>query len=107
MLKHAESLNEHDCRAVAVLRNMLEKVPAVEIENLHTESCRSGDRHDIIARVGFAGQRRTLVCAFMSNGQPRHVRAAVLALRDSISRDDENAIPLLITPYLSEEARAI
>ncbi len=92
-----------------ILMSLLKKVSAIEVESLRTESSPSGKRDDlgIVAQVNLAGRRHTLMCAFKSNSQPRHVRVAALELRERIRKVGKNAIPVLIAPYLSEDARAI
>ena len=67
----------------------------------------AGRRVDIRTSITAFGRHHTLVCEVQRDGQPRHVRNAVLQLRDSVARMHADATPMLITPFLSEESRAI
>jgi hypothetical protein len=107
MLKSSDSMKDLEHQAAAVLRGMLQKVPAVDTDSVSTESRPRDARYDFVVHVASAGQHRTLVCEVKANGQPRHVRAAVLALRDWVEREDKSAVPVVIAPYLSNEARTI
>ena len=90
-----------------MLRLLLEQVPAIE----HLDVRRAGDAGDrsidLIAHVDAFGHRHTLVCEVKSSGQPRHVRPALLLLRDYVEQQAEQATPVFIAPYLSTEAQAL
>ncbi len=94
-------------QAADALRRILEEVPAVEhleVRNVGQE----GDRAvDLIAHVDFFGRRHTLVAEVKSSGQPRHVRAALLQLKEYAQRQPEPVTPVFIAPYLSAEAQAL
>jgi hypothetical protein len=94
-------------QAADALRRILEEVPAVEhleVRNIGQE----GDRAvDLIAHVDLFGRRHTLVAEVKSSGQPRHVRAALLQLKEYVQRQPEPVTPVFIAPYLSAEAQAL
>jgi hypothetical protein len=48
-----------------------------------------------------------LVCEVKTSGQPRHVRTAILQLRNYAAHQSRPATPILIAPYLSPEAQAL
>ncbi|MGD9946247.1 MAG: type IV toxin-antitoxin system AbiEi family antitoxin [Burkholderiaceae bacterium] len=94
--------------AAKALRRLLEQVPI--IGHLDVEQVRrrgTGHGADLVARLEASGRRHTLVCEVKSSGQPRHVRPALLQLRDHIAREMSGAVPVFIAPYLSPETRAL
>ena len=97
-----------EVRAAEALKELFDSRPNIEISEIQFEP-RVGDgrRADILALISAFGRRHTLVCEIKNNGQPRHVRNAVLQLRDCVARMNISAVPILITPFLSEKSRAI
>jgi len=61
----------------------------------------------IVAHVEVSGRLHTLVCEVKSSGQPRHVRLALLQLRDFVASQAKEAAPIFSAPYLSPEAQAM
>lgn len=104
MLKASDSMNELEQRAAAALQEILEQVPAIKLKAVDVEPQGS---IDILAHIDVAGRRHTLACEVKASGQPRHVRTALLQLRDYAARLGGTAIPLFIAPYLSPEAQAL
>ena len=106
MLKQANPV-KMELQAADALRRVLAEVPAVEhleVRNVGQE----GDRAvDLIAHVDLFGRRHTLVAEVKSSGQPRHVRAALLQLKEYAQRQPEPVTPVFIAPYLSAEAQAL
>lgn len=100
-------MNKLEHRAAEALRGLLEQVPA--IESIDVECAPAGpDRGvDILAHINVAGRRRALVCEVKASGQPRHVRMALLQLRDHVAHVGDGATPIFIAPYLSAEAQAL
>jgi hypothetical protein len=109
MVKTGRSVKgaEVEARALEALTALLEKVPVIEPDDV--EIVRPGPQRgpDIEIHVELLGRRHTLVCEVKANGQPRHVRTALLQVRDFVSYLGENAIPVLIAPYLSPEAQGL
>jgi len=87
------------------LRRFLLDVPVINIVSIENNVSDRGVEIDVVVRVRGAGRRRTLVCGVKGNGQPRHVRMALVQLRDATSRAGDGAIPIFIAPYLSPVAR--
>lgn len=107
MLKMADSLNELEHRAAEALRALLNQVPAISSTDVALE-VQGGDWHaDILARVNAGDRRHVLVCEVKSSGQPRHVRMALLQLRNYVAHYGAEAIPIFIAPYLSPEAQSL
>ncbi|MGD0104309.1 MAG: type IV toxin-antitoxin system AbiEi family antitoxin [Rhodopila sp.] len=103
----ADSLKELEHRAAEALRALLEQVPAIGSTDIELEAQGVDRRADILARVNIAGRRHVLICEVKSSSQPRHVRMAVLQLRDYVAHYEAHAIPIFIAPYLSPEAQAL
>lgn len=97
-----------ELQAAKALRLLLKQVPAIGHLDVQQERHRSaGYKADLIARFDVSGDRHTLVCEVKPNGQPRHVRPALLELRDYAERRANGVIPVFIAPYLSVEAQAL
>lgn len=108
MLKFYESVKSLEHRAGEALLALLQQVPVIERDMLKCERRPWDGRYDFVVGLHIkGGGQRTLVCEVKSNGQPRHVRNAVLALRDWVDLNDSHTIPVLLAPYLSPEAREI
>ena len=109
MMKSYRSGKELEMRAGEALRRLFDSRFQIEVENIEFEphiadNCKA----DILVSINAFGHRHTLICEVKHDGQPRHVRNAVLQLRDSVGRmKNFSAIPVLIAPFLSEKSRAI
>ena len=79
----------------------------IKLKELKLEPLGPDPGVDFVAHVNISGKRHTLVGQYKSNGQPRHVRTALLQLRDYVSRLGKNTTPILIAPYLSPEGQAL
>jgi hypothetical protein len=107
MLKIGESLKDVEHLAAEALRELLAQVPTIASIEVELEAAQA-DRHvDILAHVTVAGRRHALVCEVKANGQPRHVRTAVLQLRSYLAHYGADATSVFIAPYLSPEAQAL
>ena len=108
MLKNAKLVNTIERKATESLQRLLEQVPVVKLRTLeHEPPPLDHQEIDIVADVEVSGRRHTLVCEVKSSAQPRHVRIAVLQLRNYVVRHAQNATPVLIAPYLSPDAQAL
>lgn len=107
MLKASQSMKDVEHQAARTLRQLLEQVPAIQLLDIEHESLHPSFAVDIVAHIGVAGARRVLVCEVKSSGQPRHVRTALLQLRNYIAHQAPDATPLFIAPYLTLEAQAL
>ena len=107
MLKPHESMNELENRAAGALRALIEQVPAIKLEHIKVEPLDADRGVDILARILVADRPHVLVCEVKANGQPRHVRMALLQLRNYVAHFASEATPIFIAPYLSPEAQAL
>lgn len=94
-------------RAAEVLRMLLQQVPAIKLVDIEQESQGPDRVVDIVAHIDVSGRRHALVCEVKANGQPRHVRMALLQLRNYVVHHAQDATPVFIAPYLSPEAQAL
>jgi len=107
MLKVPLSVKELEIEAAGALKALIANVPAIRLEDVEVEP-KSFDPHiDIVAHINVSDHPHVLVCEVKSNGQPRHVRAALLQLRNYVVHFGKDATPVLIAPYLSPEAQAL
>jgi len=107
MLKNSDLMKDLERQAAGALRLLLEQVPAIKLLDIEHEALTPDDGVDIVARVEVYGRRQALVCEVKSSGQPRHVRLALLQLRDYVTNQAKDAAPVFIAPYLSPEAQAL
>jgi hypothetical protein len=94
-------------RAAETLKELFDEVPAVKLKHLELEPQGCDRGVDILVHVNIAGRRQLIVCEVKASGQPRHVRMALLQLRDYVAHSRAHATPVLIAPYLSSEAQAL
>jgi Transcriptional regulator, AbiEi antitoxin, Type IV TA system len=106
MVKSLDPVNVEQ-QAVELLRNTLAEVPEVELVDILTEPVRQDRSTVFIARLSFNGQRRTIVAEVKVSGQPRHVQTALFQLRRYVEGQQESVVPVVVAPYLSEDARAL
>ncbi len=94
-------------QATQALRLLLEQVPAIRLLDIQQEVPGLAQDADIVARINVSGRRHVLICEVKSTGQPRHVRMALLQLRDYMAHYAQDATPVFIAPYLSSDAQAL
>jgi hypothetical protein len=117
MLKSPYAMNALEIDAAAALDGLLAQIPPVEQRSIEVAPAPAGpDRGiDFIAHITVQGRRYQLICEVKSSGQPRHVRSALLELRNyaahhpsaPYSFHDDQTVPVFIAPYLSAEARQL
>lgn len=107
MLKAGDSMKNIERQAVGALRLLVEQVPAIKLLDIEHEGLIPDHGVDIVAHIEVSGRRHALVCEVKSSGQPRHVRLALLQLRDFVANQAEDVTPVFIAPYLSPEAQAL
>ena len=110
MMKSVETVKELDVVAVDAVRDLLSYVPNLEIGSV-------GRDYQIDLRIALSrgGVNYALIIEVKPNGAPRFVRSAVYQLRDYVAHVDQSnyadadqrLIPMLVSPYLSPESRAI
>ena len=104
MMQSVETVKEPDIVAVDTVRDLLGHVPNLEIGSV-------GRDYPIDLRIALSrdGVNYALIIEVKPNGAPRFVRSAVYQLRDYVAHvdTDQRLIPMLVSPYLSPESRAI
>lgn len=107
MLKTPESVKEMEDRAASSLKALIEQVPAIKLEDIKVEPSDTDQGVDILAHLNVSDRHHVLVCEVKNSGQPRHVRMALLQLRNYVAHFGNEATPIFIAPYLSAEAQAL
>ncbi len=107
MLKTSVLMKEVDRQGVEALRLLLEQVPTIKLLDIEHEALELDRGAHIVAHIDLAGTRHALFCEVKSSGQPRHVRTALMQLRNDVVHHEQNATPVLIAPYLSHDAQAL
>ena len=79
----------------------------IDVLDIEHQMQKSDHGIDLLARVKVSGRQHALVCGVGASGQPRHVRVALLQLRDYVANQAKDAVPVFIAPYLSPEAQAL
>lgn len=99
------NLVKTELRAADALRLLLEEVPAIDSADVHVVGHEPDAGIDVVVNVTAFGYQHKLVAEVKSSGQPRHVRSALLSLRDFVGRQTDHVTPILIAPYLSPQAQ--
>ena len=107
MLKQVISMKETEIRGGEALRQLLERVPILQIEGIDIEAESKDGEPDLIARLLVDGRQHLLVCECKSSGQPRYARSALLQLRNYVMRHPSLATPVFIAPYISPAVRQL
>jgi hypothetical protein len=96
-------------RASEALKAFLGTIPQLSIADVRLTDDRGEVDHpvDIIAETEFAGRRMRLLVEVKSSGQPRMAREAAYQLKRYVSRSEQQGVPMLIAPYLSEQSQAV
>ena len=115
-MKHADTVKTLEFRAVDAIRDLLLDMPGVEVESVEYER-KLGSHYTMDGLIAFThwGNNYALVVEVKSNGAPRFVRSGVHQLESCVARlrrsGEANAgrrlIPILVSPYLSPESRAV
>lgn len=96
-----------ESRAGEALRQLLGNVPILRVEGIEAQTMSGDWAPDLIARLLVDGRQHVLICAYKSNGQPRHARSALLELRNYVDHRAPQATPIFIAPYLSPAVRQL
>ena len=115
MMKSIETVKELDIVAVNAVRDLLSHVPNLEISSVDYEEDIGRNQIDLRIALSRGGVNYALIIEVKPNGAPRFVRSAVYHLRDYVAHADQSnhadadqrLIPMLVSPYLSPESRAI
>lgn len=98
-------MKKSEVRAVQALREVLERIPILQIAGFDVEAMSNDWEPDLVARVLVSGRQHVLICEYKSNGQPRHARSALLELKNYIAHRAPAATPIFIAPYISSVVR--
>lgn len=109
MMKSAKIVKEIEIEIVAAIRDLLGHVPNLEIGSVDYEENVGRDQIDLWIALSCGSVNYALIIEVKANGAPRFVRSAIYQLRDYVAHADANQrlIPMLVSPYLSPESRAI
>lgn len=107
MLKPSISVKDLEAQAAGALTSLLAQVPAIKVRGVNIAPEGPDRDADILAKIDVSGRRYVIVCEVKSSGQPRHVRTALLQLRDHVAHRAPGAVPVFVAPYLSAEAQAL
>jgi hypothetical protein len=107
MMKSDYLMKDIVSQAIQALHLLLAKVPVIKILAIEHDTTEPNKGMDIEAHIDVYGRRHALICEVKSTGQPRHVRIALLQLRNYMAHHAQDATPIFIAPYLSPEAQAL
>lgn len=94
-------------QAARVLENFLREIPRFDIDRIDREGASGSDaKYDFVVEGTYAGHPVRLAVEVKSNGQPRVMRNAAHQLRRDLEHWNEKPVPVVMAPYLSEQARA-
>ena len=115
-MKLHQKEKEVEVAGLAAVRDLLRCLPGVEIAPID-QIGQVGHHHQVdgLIRVDYSGVTRLLAVEVKSHGAPRFVRSAVYRLESCVARmrqwieeyGAKQLIPMLVSPYLSPESRAI
>ena len=116
MVKSLEMVKQFENAALDAVNCLLKRVSSIETAtNGHDRHFASDSRLDARIDFGHGGIRHALLVKLKSNGEPRFARSAVHGLdsymahlhRSEHSNMDCQLVPMLVSSYLSPEARSI
>jgi hypothetical protein len=107
MLKETCLMKKGEARAGEALRELLEKIPILQVKGIDAETVSGDWEPDLIAQLLVDGRPHQLICEYKSNGQPRYVRSALLELKNYIAHRAPQATPVFIAPYISPAVRRL
>jgi len=106
MVMH-HSIKDSRARAMEELKVVLHQVSAIKLKDIQVQSPGAGHKVDFLAQIDVLGHSHTLVCKVKICDRPSNVRNALDELRSYTTQLAENTTPVLIAPFLSEEAQAL
>ena len=115
MMKSTETVKELEITAANTIRDLLGHVPNLEISSVDYEEYIGHNQIDLRIALSRGGVNYALIIEVKANGAPRFVRSAIYHLRDYVAHvdrfnhadADQRLIPMLVSPYLSPESRAL
>ena len=106
-MKAHDTRHQLEVRAAAALKAALAEVSAIKVREIRHEPHKTSRDSILMVYVELFGRRHALTCAIHSDGQPQHLRSALEELRAGAAQRTEDAMPIIIAPYLSPEAQAL
>ncbi len=106
-MKASEAKHDLEVRAAAALKAVLAEVSTIKVREIRHQAPETGHDRALTAYVDVVGRHHTLACGVPCDGQPGHVRSALEELRHGAAQLPGEATPVIIAPYLSEEAQAL
>ena len=94
-----------EARAAEALREVLNQVSTIKVRDLRRPSKAPG--RAIVAHIDVLGHSHTLACKVEASGEISRVNAALTELETGAAHRGADATPVLIAPYLSQEAQAL
>ncbi len=106
-MKPISTKQELRIRAAEALRAVLAEVSGTKVREISHPSPDTGSAGAFTASVEVYGRHHTLACEVAPDIQPDHLRALLQELHSSIASTRTTATPVIIAPYISDEARAL
>lgn len=100
-------MNELIESAAEAIKVLLAEVPPIHLGKFEYEPLRGENRPDLLVHLDVRNHPRILVCEVKPNGQPRNVRLAIQQLHNYVLNFKEEALPVLIAPYLSPKSQKL
>lgn len=97
--------NEMEAKAAEALGALLHQVSSIKTRDIRFQPARR--RSDILANIDVLGRSQKLVCKVSEQGDPDHVKQALDKLRTCADGKKRDATPVLITPWISPQTRAM
>lgn len=105
-MKTHRDATDMEIRAAEALGTLLHQVSSIKTRNIKLQPAGAHRRGDILADIDVLGRSHQLVCS-VADGDLGHMRKALQQLRTCVDRKATAATPMLITPRLSAQARAM
>jgi hypothetical protein len=103
-MKSTRVPNEIEAKAAEALGALLHSVSSIKTRDIKFQPATR--KTDILADIDVLGRNHKLVCS-VADGEPDGVKRALEKLRTSADRKKSDATPILITPHLSPQTRAM
>ena len=110
MMQSVETVKELKIAAKTAVCDLIDYVPNLEIGSVdYKKNIRRDYQTYLRIDLNHGGINYALIIKVKPNGAPRFVRSAIYHLRDYVAHvdADQRLIPMLVSPYLSPESRAI
>ncbi|WP_325659126.1 type IV toxin-antitoxin system AbiEi family antitoxin [Collimonas sp.] len=108
MMNSSHLMNKLEIEGMQSLIDLLAQVPALNREDIQAEPRQTPDGAvDFLLKVQYNGKPHVIVAEVKTTAPPKEVRSSILGLQKVVRDYGKEAVPLLLAPYLSPEARAI